>query len=294
MTIPLLADSPEARDALEHVEVMYTDLDGTLLGFGGSLLVDGLARPSTVVADAVVRLNEANLPVVIATGRNRVQCTEITRLLGWRAFIAELGGVIVPDRGAEPIFNTGDWPDDVLDPGETPYQRIERAGALEVLMRAFPGQLEPHAPYHMNREATVLLRGAIDLAEARRLLDDLDIPIDIVDNGIVKPLSTGLVGVTEIRAYHLMPPGVTKSGAIVRDLALRGLVREQAASIGDAATDVKMADECALGVVVANALADERVLDAAQKRSNVYSTTGERGDGWTEFAQLWRIARGSV
>ncbi len=292
MTIPLLAENPEALDALSHVEVTYSDLDGTLLGFGGSLLIDGQSRPSTTVADAVVRINQANLPVVVATGRNRVQCTEITRLLGWRAFIAELGGVIVPDRGADPIFNTGDWPAGVLGKGETPYQRIERTGAVDILMRAFPGRLEPHAPYHMNREATVLLRGSLDMEEARSVLGELDVPIDIVDNGIVKPVSTGLVGVAEIRAYHLMAPGVTKSGAIVRDLELRGLARHQAASIGDAVTDVRMADECALGAVVANALADPRVLSTARERPNVYSTAGERGDGWAEFANLWRTAKG--
>ena len=291
MTIPLLADSPSALDALSHVEIVYSDLDGTLLGLGGSLLVDGQGQPTLQTADAITRLNSANLTVVLATGRNRAQCVEITRLLGWRGFIAELGCVIVPDRGADPVFYTGDWPADALASNETPYQRIEREGAVEALECAFPGKLEPHAPYDLNREATVLLRGSIDLAEARRLLDSLELPLDIVDNGIIHPLATGLFGVAEVHSYHLMPRGVTKAAALGLDLARRGLRSAQAAAIGDSTADVEMATECALSVVVANALVDARVRSAAWGRDNVYATAGQRGEGWAEFALALLAAR---
>ncbi|MDR3687363.1 MAG: HAD hydrolase family protein [Coriobacteriia bacterium] len=293
MTIPLLADSPAALDALSRVEILYTDLDGTLLGLGGSLLVDAEGQPALQTAEAVNALNLAGLPVVLATGRNRIQCTEISRLLGWRGFVAELGCVIVPDRGADPIYFTGDWPCEALAAGETPYERIIRAGAVEALVAAFPGKLEPHAPYHVNREATVLLRGSLDVEEAREVLGELDVAVTIVDNGIIHPLATGLVNVAEVHAYHLMPPGVAKSGAIERDLARRGLAREQAAAIGDAATDVAMADAVALGVVVANAQADARVQAAALTRNNVYAASRERGEGWAEFAAAWLAARGA-
>jgi hydroxymethylpyrimidine pyrophosphatase-like HAD family hydrolase len=291
MTIPLLADSPSAIEALSRVEILYTDLDGTLLGLGGSLLVDADGSPGLQTAEAVAALNVAELPVVITTGRNRIQCTEISRLLGWRAFIGELGCVMVPDRGADPIYFTGDWPDDVLSPAETPFERIVRAGAVEALTRAFPGKLESHAPYHANREATVLLRGSLDLAEAREVLGELDVPVEIVDNGIIHPIATGLTGVAEVHAYHLIPPGVTKARAIALDIARRGLAPEQAAAIGDAQSDVGMADAVGLGVVVANALHDARVHAAAQGRDNVYAVSRERGEGWAEFAAAWIAAR---
>ncbi len=48
----------------------------------------------------------------------------------------------------------------------------------------------------------------------------------------------------------------------------------------------------AMGALVANALHDERVRAAAATRANVYSTWGERGDGWAEFADAWLAARG--
>lgn len=292
MSTPLLAESPAAIDALSRVEIVYTDLDGTLLGPGGSLLVDAAGAASAVTADAIARVNAAGLPVVIVTGRNRLQCTEISRIMGWSGFIAELGCVTVPDRGAAPKYNTGDWPADALSPGETPAERIERAGATAALMRAFPGLLEPHAPYHLNREGTVLLRGLVDLDAATAVLGELDVPVAIVDNGIVRPLATRLAELPEIHAYHLMPPGISKTNAVTSDMAARGLAAQQAAAIGDAATDVAMADACALAVVVGNAVDDARVREAAQRRTNVYATSGHRGEGWAEFARLWIESRG--
>lgn len=292
--IPLLTNSPAALKTLSHVEMLYTDLDGTLIGLGGSLLVGGNGQPSAVTAQAVMRLNAAGLPVVITTGRNRIQTAEISRLLGWRGFIAELGCVIVPDRGAEPVYYTGDWPDGLLEPGDTPFMLIERAGALPALMRAFPGRIEPHTPYHLNREATHVLRGYLDVAEAQTVLATLEVPVEIVDNGIIHPLSTGLADLPELHAYHLIPAGVTKSGAVARDLAQRGLEVAQAAAIGDSASDVRMADAVALAVVVANGCEDARVNEEATSRTNVYAAARKRGDGWAEFADAWLTARGDA
>lgn len=288
---PLLAETPFALDALSGVEVLYTDLDGTLLGLGGSVLVDGGGNPSTRTAEAIARVNRAGLPVVVTTGRNRIQCAEITRLLGWRGFIAELGCVIVPDRGADPIYYLGDWPEDAVRPGETPFQTIERVGALRVLYERFPGRIEPHTPYDLDREATHVLRGLIDCELAQGLLGELEVPVELVDNGIIHPLHTGLADLPEIHAYHLIPAGVHKQGAVDRDVARRGMVRVQAAAIGDSGADVAMADVTALCALVGNGLADARVRSAAEKRDNVFALTGERGDGWAEFADLWVEAR---
>ena len=290
--IPHLLDSPAALEALSHVEVVYTDLDGTLLGVGGSLLIDGDGQPSAEAAEAIVRLNAAGLTIVPVTGRNRIQCAEIARLVEWRGFIAELGCVIVPDRGAEPSYFLGEWTEEMLEPGETPYEAIVRDGAPELLREAFPGLLEPHAPYHLNREATYLVRGFIDLAVARDILGRSDLPVDIVDNGIIHPPVTGLSpDLPEIHAYHLMAPGVSKAAAVAEDLARRGLTHEKAASIGDAPPDVEMADATALGVLVGNALHNADVAEAARARDNVFAVDGQRTTGWAQFASAWLAAR---
>ena len=290
--IPWLDESPEALAALAGVEILYTDLDGTLLGPGAGLLVDAEGRPSTRTAEAIVRLNAAEFPVVVCSGRNRVQLTEVSRLCGWRGFIAELGCVIVRDRGAAQEYNLGDWPDEILPSGITPYELIERAGVLDALARAFPGRIENHTPWHLNREATHVLRGDIDTDEAAAVIEDLGLAVSVVDNGIIHPRETTLVGVPQVHVYHLIPSGVTKSGAVLRDLTARGLKRRQACAIGDSTADVQMADECVMLVLVGNALADERVLAAATGRDNVFAVRGGHGEGWAELADTWLEARG--
>ncbi|MCL4078244.1 Cof-type HAD-IIB family hydrolase [Coriobacteriia bacterium Es71-Z0120] len=276
---------------LANAKILFTDVDGTLVAPGGVLLADASGRPSVRTAAAVVELNRAGLPVVITTGRNRMQCTEIARLLGWQVFIAELGCVVQFDRYGEPSYLTGEWPDDALREDETPWEAIVRVGALDALAEAFPGRIENHDPWHVDRIATHVLRGNVDLAAAQAVLDALPLPIDIIDNGIIRPPRHTLVAVEEVHAYHLVPRGTSKTHAISFVLERLGLEREQAISVGDSATDVEMADATALLVLVANALADEAALTAARSRPNVAVTEHERGEGWAELAEAWLAAR---
>lgn len=290
---PLIESHPHADAALARASVLYSDLDGTLLGPGATLLVDASGRPWAGAADAVTSLNAAGLTCVACSGRNRWQLLEISRLLGWDSYIAELGCVIIPGRGEPPIYYTGSWGPDVLREGETPYQAISRVGALDLLFRHFPGRLEEHHPWHLNREATHVLRGNVSLAEAQALLDTLPITVRIVDNGIVHPPRHTLRGVHEIHAYHLIPDGVRKHDAVIRDLDRRGLTLDDALSIGDSAVDAEMADAVALGVLVANAAEDEHAMQAAAARDNVALTHSPRGEGWAEFAAAWLGAKAS-
>jgi hydroxymethylpyrimidine pyrophosphatase-like HAD family hydrolase len=289
--VPTLDAHPLAAEALAGASVLYTDLDGTLLGPGATLLADARGNPWTGTAEAVVALNRAGLTCVVCSGRNRWQLMEVSRLLGWDSYIAEVGCVIVPGRGKPPIYYTGTWGPDALRDGETPFEAITRVGALDALVRTFPARIEEHAPWHINREATHVLRGNIPLAEAQAALDTLPLAVRIVDNGIINPPRHTLRGVEEIHAYHLIPDGVRKSDAISRDLARRGLTRADALAVGDSATDVEMADAVALGVMVANGLDDARVVEATATRGNVAVTRRERGEGWVELANAWLAAR---
>ena len=291
----LLTESPAALAALSRVSVLYTDLDGTLLAPGGSLLADAAGAPSTLVAEAIVSLSRALVSVVPISGRTRLQLTEISRLLGWTDFIAELGCVLVRGTGAgrEVIYNTGDWPDDLLSEGRTPYEAIRDSGAFAALQRTFPDCLEYHAPWHHDRQATHLLRGSVDTAEAQATLDTLDLPVAILDNGIVRPPAHGLRCDGPIHGYHLVPRGVSKAQALALDLGTRGLVRAEAAAIGDSATDLGMAPAVAVMALVANAFESPRLATAlAQSPArNVVRLSGERGEGWSEFASAWLAAR---
>jgi hypothetical protein len=295
-TVRLLSEDPTAVEALARIEVLYTDLDGTLLARGGCILADAEGEPSSDVAHSIVELNRAGLTIVPISGRGRLQLTEVVRLLGWRDCIAEAGAVLVHGvgPGATVTYNNGCWPDGLLAEGQTPYELIEASGALEALQAAFPDRLEYHEPWHLDRESTHLLRGCLDVADARAAIADIEPPIDVLDNGVVR--NAGALSCTEDErphAYHLVPRGVSKAQAIGLDLAMRGLAPEQAAAIGDSATDIEMADSVAVMALVANAFDSAGVRAELERggRSNVWRTCCARGEGWAEFARGWLAAR---
>lgn len=291
----LLSEDPASSEALARVRVLYTDLDGTLLAKGGCLLADGDGNPSCEVAETIVAANAAGLTVVPVSGRSRIQLVELVRLLGWTDFIAEAGAVLVRGIGAgsEVEYNFGDWPADILGEGENPYEFIENSGAYEALREAFPGRLEYHDPWHLDREATHLLRGCLDVEAGQAVLDGMEVPVDLIDNGIVRNRGTLACGDDCVpHAYHLVPSAVSKAQAIRLDLAHRGLTCDQAAAIGDSATDIEMADAVAIMALVDNAFESEGVRLALETpgRANVRRTRRARGAGWSEFVSAWLSA----
>jgi hydroxymethylpyrimidine pyrophosphatase-like HAD family hydrolase len=285
--IPFMDELPDLSERLARVRILYTDLDGTLLGRGACLLKDGEGRPSLDAATAVLDLNGAGLRSVICSGRNAKQLMEVTRLLGWDDFLAELGCVRSYDRGARRVFDTGDWPEGAVPTGETPYEAIMRVGALERLQAAFPGRIENHDPWHLDRDVTHVLRGNVPLPEAQTVLQGLALPVTLIDNGIIHPTRHALLDVDEVHAYHLVPAGVSKPRSIAADLSDRGLAPEQAMAIGDSAADVAMADTVGLMVCVRNGLDDPALVAHARERSNVAATRRGFGSGWRELAEAW-------
>ncbi|MDO8847025.1 MAG: HAD hydrolase family protein [Coriobacteriia bacterium] len=293
---PLLATDPRALEALAGVRVLYTDLDGTLVAKGGSVLADAEARPSLVVAEAIVALAHAGLSVVPISGRGRLQLRELTQLLGWDGYIAEAGGIIVHGAGLdfEERVDHGTWAQDALAEGMTPFQAINGVRAAETLMEALPGRIEHYAPWQMDREVSLLLRGCLDVAEGQAVLDTLPLPLDLVDNGMLRSYGTLTCRDMPPHAYHVVPRGVSKTRAIDLDLAWRGLTRDQAAAIGDSATDLQMADAVGVMALVANAFGSNGVVSglASTPRDNVWRTERERTEGWAEFGQAWLEALG--
>ena len=295
ITTPLLTESPAGLAALADVSVLYTDLDGTLLAQGGALLSNADGEPSVSTAEAIVALRRADLSVVPISGRNRLQMSELSRLVGWTDFIAELGCVLVTGTGAarEVAYNTGRWPEGTLAANQTPFEAIADSGAVDLLRQAFPGHVEYHAPWHHDREATHLLRGCLDTAEAQAVLDTIALPLAILDNGLIRPPAHHLTCAGPIHAYHLVPAGVSKEQALAFDLARRGLSRTDAAAVGDSATDVGMAAAVGLMALVANSFDSPKlaIVIAASPEDNIVRLAGERGDGWVEFAEAWLAAR---
>src|SRR5438445_1391677 len=115
---------------------LYVDLDGTLLGRGGSLLHDGEGRPSLLGARAIEACLRAEVEVVLVSGRRRAQTGEDARLLGQSCYVAEAGALLILD--GEEHWLTGD-----LRPGErTIHEQIDDSGAPALLLERYAGRLE--------------------------------------------------------------------------------------------------------------------------------------------------------
>lgn len=232
------------RDAVTTtVEVLYTDLDGTLLGPGGSLLTGPDSRPSARAAQALVDAAAAGLVIVPVSGRQRRQLQQDARLLGLHNCIAEAGAVIVRDD--EVRYEWGECPRDLA---ANPHDALVAAGALTVLLDSYPHDLRLFEPWHRDREGGLLLHGLVHVEDANRRLAAGGIGwAQLIDNG-----ATGGWPGRQVRAYHLLPWGVGKALAVADDLRARGLTPAQAAAIGDSLEDATMASAVGLYFQVAN------------------------------------------
>lgn len=286
--------SPEAIAALSKVKVIYTDLDGTLLAPGGTLLSDNAGNPSLATAEALIALRNAGIDVVPVSGRNRIQMEEITRMIGVEDFVSELGGITSLGRfpNVTLTVDRGVWPDDV-HPGSTPVEVARGVGVVGALMEAFPGLIEVHHPWSDDREITVVLRGRVDPTLAAQVLSTIEPAFTLLDNGTIHPPMHTLTVRDDIRAYHLLPTGTDKVTALRRDLERRGLTREETAAIGDSFTDVVMGEATGMLILVANALENARAMEGVAARDDItFHTEGHTTDGWVEFARALLAAQG--
>ena len=80
---------------------LYIDLDGTLLGPGGSLLRGADGRFSLDGVRALQACDRAGVEVVIYSGRRQGSVFENSRLIGSSAYIFELGCGLVLDGELE-------------------------------------------------------------------------------------------------------------------------------------------------------------------------------------------------
>jgi hydroxymethylpyrimidine pyrophosphatase-like HAD family hydrolase len=261
-----------------HLARVYADLDGTLLGPGGSLF----AHPDGVTGEpaaALVALSQAGVELVLVSGRTRDQVREAARTLGAAAYVAELGGLVVHRDGREEVAtrNLGSF-----DGAGTAFEAIDRSGAAGFLLTTYPRRLEPHEPWtFLPRECSVLLRGNVALDEAREALEANGYGwLDLLDNGIIpKADRFPRLDVEEVHAYHLVPKGVNKASAVAIDRTRAGVDAAACVAVGDSASDAAMASEVAAVFIVANG---EPALDRVSPRPNVFLLDRSHGLGFAD------------
>ncbi|MFO8075802.1 MAG: HAD-IIB family hydrolase [Egibacteraceae bacterium] len=244
ISMPAFVDAA-ARHLAERppVRVLYTDLDGTLLGPGGALLRAPDGQPSARAAQALAEAAAEGLTVVPVSGRQRRQLEQDARLMGLGDAIAEAGTAVVTDGVLR--YTWGQCPPGLA---ETPHDALRRAGALEALLTRFDGDVRPYEPWWRGREGTILLHGVLDVEVANTALAEAGVGwAEVIDNGATE----GWPG-REVRAYHVLPRGVGKARAVAEDLARRGLDADAAAAIGDSPEDARMAQVVGTYFTVAN------------------------------------------
>ncbi len=286
--------SAEAQEMLRNIELIYTDLDGTMLAPGGRLFVNHDGQPSNQLGEALSKLKAAGVEVVLVTGRTRSSLAEMIRLMDLSGFMGEIGTVSQRGLGytGKHKFHTGEMP---YDPNcnKTPYQIIDESGIVDKLIAAFPGFLE-YSPSAF-REVSHLLRGRVNLEEAQAILDKGKLPLVITDNGRINSLPgpCSLAIDKDVHIYHIMPKGCSKAVAVRADILDRGIDKSKTLAIGDALTDVQMGLETRAFVTVQNGLKSAAVVNEISKNNRpVIATVKPTIDGWCECAQAILEAKG--
>jgi phosphoglycolate phosphatase len=261
------------------VRRVYTDLDGTLVGPGGSLF----AHPGGVTGEAaaaLVDLSRASIGMVLVSGRTQDQVREAARTLGADGYIAEIGGLVVHREGRDEVVTRDRGP---FTGRGTPFEAIQRSGAAGLLLTVYPGLLEPHTPWaSLPRECSVLLRGNLPVDEANRYLERSGNGwLEMLDNGIISAAPGRFPGleIDEVHAYHLVPRGVSKASGIALDRARAGLSPDECIAIGDSASDVAVAPQVGAVFVVANG---EQAVAGLSLAENVYLMDRSHGLGFAD------------
>lgn len=264
-------------------KVIYTDLDGTMLGRGGSFIHDLTGVPTLEPAGAILAAQEAGIDVVPCSGRTLRGLIGDGRMFGMRTVVAEMGAVIAYDTGREIVRNLPGYPGGEMFPA----RYMDETGAVKLLLERYDGTLEHHMPWAAYRDYTQLFRGLVDPEEANaRLAESGHDWLVLVDNGT---LSADYMGLGEGRshAYHLCPRGVSKGTAIALDQRRRSLAPNECVAIGDAVADLELAAECALLVLVHDAVERDPVLaERGLALPNVLVTDRPGNLGWADTLAL--------
>jgi len=266
-----------------EVQIVYSDLDGTMVGPRGSFWLDADRRLTDEPSRALLALHRAGIDLVLVSGRTRAQLVEAGRIFGADGFIAELGSVVAWSGWREHRVLPGQMP---ASYGErTPYEVMTGLGVPDQLFDRYPGRLEWHEPWHLGHDVDAMIRGSVDVVEVEAWLNAQGWDwLTLRDNGTL-PISrsTGLSAEgLPAHVYHLMPRGLSKGLAVAWDLDRRGIDPANALAIGDSISDLGMADSVGRLWLTANGLANAEVAAQAATRANVSICDQAVGLGWAQ------------
>jgi len=263
--------------------IVYSDLDGTMVGWRGSFWHTGDRHLTAEPATALLELHRAAVPLVLVSGRTLPQVVEAARIFGADGAIADLGALVSWNSGRETHLLPGDMPAEHA--GRTPVSVMTELGLVERLIEAHAGFLEWHAPWHADHTADALLRGRVDPLAVDSWLAEQGVSwLTLKDNGALPPRARTTLDddPSPARIYHLMPRGISKGAAIAWDLQRRGLTPADAVAIGDSVSDLEMAPAVGRLWITANGAAVDGMAARIDAVPNTGVTDGAMGEGWAE------------
>jgi hydroxymethylpyrimidine pyrophosphatase-like HAD family hydrolase len=239
------------------VKVLYTDLDGTMVGPYGCFFRDEGGELTLEPTRALLELHEAGVALVLVSGRTQAQLLEVSAVFGADGFIAELGALVawgrVSSMTVQQLPGTGDPASE-----ELVAELGDRFG------------LRVYEPWHEGHVVDVLMRGVVDVGEVETWLRSVAGAehLRLRDNGVLR---------TKERVYHLIPDGVSKGAAVEYDLQRRGFSPADAVAVGDSESDVDMARAVGTFWLTANGARHMPVIP-----EGVQVTRQPVGAGWAE------------
>lgn len=237
----------------------YIDLDGTLLGTGGSLLRDGTGAPGAAGVQALLELDAAGVPYVFVSGRGRLRLETIGRLLGAHSTLPELGAL-------EAGYPTA--------PGQTVLDAVEQTGIVTELLAREP-QLEIHPGAIWGREGSHCLRGIASPDTAAWVTE--------YSGGALRFADNGRIGPGEVHVFHVLPTAASKAAAVAAHLDQHGFDAATCLAVGDSGEDMAMGEVVGTFALVRNG-ADADAGLAARAR---WITRASHGEGVLEAVRSW-------
>jgi hydroxymethylpyrimidine pyrophosphatase-like HAD family hydrolase len=263
--------------------IVYTDLDGTMVGPRGSFWHSAGGDLTLDPAATLAELHRAGIPLVLVSGRTALQLVEAARIFAADGFVAELGALVSWSRGWETQLLSGELPQRYA--GRAPMDVMAELGIVERLFAEHPGRLEWHSPWHADHTADAMLRGRVDPLAVDAWLADQGLGwLTVKDNGRI-PVNERFrldPGATPPHVYHLMPRGISKGAAIAWDLERRGIDPADAVAIGDSLSDVDMAPAVGRLWITANGAAVDGMAELLAVVPNAKATDSPMGEGWAQ------------
>lgn len=181
--------------------------------------IDGTITEKTRVLNpiSVETIRALRVPVVLATGNTHCFTRAAAVMLGIKHFIAENGGVISSNDRMEVLADRSRC--------DEAYERLHQAFGVEKFDS-------------MYRMTDLVLIPGFDVPRASKYLDDLGIPVDLVDTGF---------------AVHIKNRGITKGTGLARISEILDIPIEEFAAVGDSPSDIPMLEVAGFAAAVGNA-----------------------------------------